>query len=688
MTKKRRAAWYKLFSIMMVLSLLAGMVVPVAPAVAYAEGEDAFLASDLTTGVDDPLLDSPDSPLESTAEDDAEQMAEDDTVYDEDESASEDDPQEDTVADAVSDEKASEENTSEDDAEEDTVTNTVYGEATPERTSMGVGILSEGPTVTVTGNGVENPQTFDLSEFIDEHPDAWVDARVYSTINTWPSKKWYVAEGVKVAALLEEADIKDEAQLIKVKASDGYVMTFTRKELLEDTRYYFPNFKEEGVDGDGHIPGSPEGAEPVDAILALQSVEGSDNPGYMNPLNCPLLVLGQRGVTEQTNHTFVKNVAEIEVSCDFPLKHVKPTADPSGGEVPVGTEVTLTNQRNDDDKIYYTTDGSDPNVWDSLIYNWVASRWWSQRGEEAVAEINHPIVLTEDTTIKAKTIGFGREDSDIVTFEYTVYTVDVIGVSIDEDDQELKEGETVQLTAIVEPEDATDKSVTWSSSNEDEGETVQLTAVVEPEDATDKSVTWSSSNEAVATVDETGLVTAVAEGEAEITVTTNDGNYTDSITVTVVSVPVVFTVEINGEEVEAYTMADLKAMPATTRAYGATGYYVRTGVDFIYLLEYLDIDYQNWTVKLKMTDAPSGYPLNFSTLIDPLLAYEESTGGSDFIPFLPLILYHGDGSNHKLAYQNVVGINVIKPVLNPPALVADSTDNTVGNPIELTFYGR
>jgi hypothetical protein len=57
MTKKRRAAWYKLFSIVMVLSLLAGMVVPVAPAVAYAEGEDAFLVPDLTRGVDDPSSD-------------------------------------------------------------------------------------------------------------------------------------------------------------------------------------------------------------------------------------------------------------------------------------------------------------------------------------------------------------------------------------------------------------------------------------------------------------------------------------------------------------------------------------------------------------------------------------------------------------------------------------------------------
>jgi hypothetical protein len=213
--------------------------------------------------------------------------------------------------------------------------------------------------------------------------------------------------------------------------------------------------------------------------------------------------LGQRAVTEQTNHTFVKNVSEIEVLTEPPSKWAAPVANPPGGEVPVGTEVVLTNQFNDADKIYYTTDGSDPTL-DSPIYNWIASRWWGTRWD-VLDEINKPIVITEDTIIKAKTIGFGREDSDIATFEYTVPKVSVTGVSISEGNQELEVGETVQLTAVVEPEDATDKSVTWSSSNED-----------------------------VATVDETGLVTAVAEGEAEITVTTNDGGFTDSITVTVV----------------------------------------------------------------------------------------------------------------------------------------------------------
>lgn len=65
------------------------------------------------------------------------------------------------------------------------------------------------------------------------------------------------------------------------------------------------------------------------------------------------------------------------------------------------------------------------------------------------------------------------------------------------------------------------------------GDTAQLSAVVLPEDATDKTVTWKSDDEAVATVDENGLVTAVGAGEAIITVTTNDHMFTSTCTVNV-----------------------------------------------------------------------------------------------------------------------------------------------------------
>ena len=56
------------------------------------------------------------------------------------------------------------------------------------------------------------------------------------------------------------------------------------------------------------------------------------------------------------------------------------------------------------------------------------------------------------------------------------------------------------------------------------GQTVQLIATVSPELADNKSLQWTSSNEAVATVDQSGLVTAIAIGSAIIWVKTTDGS--------------------------------------------------------------------------------------------------------------------------------------------------------------------
>ena len=56
------------------------------------------------------------------------------------------------------------------------------------------------------------------------------------------------------------------------------------------------------------------------------------------------------------------------------------------------------------------------------------------------------------------------------------------------------------------------------------GNTVTITVTVAPEEATNSAVTWSSSDESVATVDETGKVTAVAAGNATITATSEDDN--------------------------------------------------------------------------------------------------------------------------------------------------------------------
>ena len=67
----------------------------------------------------------------------------------------------------------------------------------------------------------------------------------------------------------------------------------------------------------------------------------------------------------------------------------------------------------------------------------------------------------------------------------------------------------------------------------DEGDSATLTAIVSPEDASNKNVAWTSSDEKVVTVDETGKVTAVKAGTATITVTTEDGEKTATCAVTV-----------------------------------------------------------------------------------------------------------------------------------------------------------
>ena len=155
----------------------------------------------------------------------------------------------------------------------------------------------------------------------------------------------------------------------------------------------------------------------------------------------------------------------------------------------------------------------------------------------------------------------------------------ITAISLDKASTTLRAGTTETLTATVTPENATD-AVVWSSSDENVATVADgvvtavakgtatitaasasdptikaeclvtvlapvavtevtlnksattllvgwketLTATVAPEDATNKDIAWTSSDESVATV-ENGVVTAVAKGTADITVTTADGNH-------------------------------------------------------------------------------------------------------------------------------------------------------------------
>ena len=83
------------------------------------------------------------------------------------------------------------------------------------------------------------------------------------------------------------------------------------------------------------------------------------------------------------------------------------------------------------------------------------------------------------------------------------------------------------------PINVTGVTLDKSTLSLEEGATGNLVATVAPSTASDKTVTFASSDEAIATVDNKGKVTAVKAGNADITVTTKDGNKTAKCTLTV-----------------------------------------------------------------------------------------------------------------------------------------------------------
>ena len=96
------------------------------------------------------------------------------------------------------------------------------------------------------------------------------------------------------------------------------------------------------------------------------------------------------------------------------------------------------------------------------------------------------------------------------------------------------------------------------------GGTAELIAAVRPSNAADPTVTWTSSDETVATVDQNGVVTGVAEGTAVITVTSNETGVSNACTITVV--------DLQGPQSVAYTVSATRdslisfnpALPAQT----------------------------------------------------------------------------------------------------------------------------
>lgn len=93
--------------------------------------------------------------------------------------------------------------------------------------------------------------------------------------------------------------------------------------------------------------------------------------------------------------------------------------------------------------------------------------------------------------------------------------------------------DTVRVTFIKAHTHVTGVTLNQSKLALREAETAQLTANVQPGDATTKDVAWASSDPAVVTVDANGKLTAIAPGDAVITVTTVDGGFTAQCAVSV-----------------------------------------------------------------------------------------------------------------------------------------------------------
>lgn len=131
------------------------------------------------------------------------------------------------------------------------------------------------------------------------------------------------------------------------------------------------------------------------------------------------------------------------------------------------------------------------------------------------------------TTITGKNITNSAEIKVTVTWQ------------TDPDDESTKVSLEDKFTVEVkEASTSTPVAVTGVKLNKDtltveKGKSGTLTATVEPNDATNKKVTWKSSDEKIATVDDQGNITGVGVGKATITVTTEDGGKTATCAVEV-----------------------------------------------------------------------------------------------------------------------------------------------------------
>ncbi|MBR5453952.1 MAG: Ig domain-containing protein [Clostridia bacterium] len=162
--------------------------------------------------------------------------------------------------------------------------------------------------------------------------------------------------------------------------------------------------------------------------------------------------------------------------------------------------------------------------WDSLEWT-AASLFFNGYGSNSFTGTEKVTVFTFKCTV----------DSDAALKNYDVTLVDLVA---DDDAYVSKNPTVIPATISVEAKPIAVTGVTLTeSATLAEGETITLSYEVLPADASNKSVTFKSSDNTIATVDANGKVTAVKEGTVTITVTTADGSFTDTCAVTVTKAP-------------------------------------------------------------------------------------------------------------------------------------------------------
>lgn len=171
--------------------------------------------------------------------------------------------------------------------------------------------------------------------------------------------------------------------------------------------------------------------------------------------------------------------------------------------------------------------------YDTLKANVSLDKKWSSgdRGSSSVS------IYADDSLLYKKDF-INSSKTDILTLNipkgttYVTFVVDIVrgtggnhGVIID-DPILLNSNSIINVT---------DVSIIANSNKIKVGDKLQFTANVIPSNATNKNVSWTSSNSSILMVNQNGLATAIAPGDSIITVTTADGNYTDSVRITVES---------------------------------------------------------------------------------------------------------------------------------------------------------